>query len=274
MKVSAEIFGTNSPSHQIDLYAFHHAGGSRLSFAGWKNIFPDWLGVHRVQLPFRTPESSMEMPRCVRSIIPGLAIEFLRDRACRHTPFYFYGHSLGALVAFELVRYLRARMEALPYGLVVAGRRAPQCSLSYMELCSMDDDVLMDAIVRLGGVPNCLEVQRNWLRSHLPVIRADLMLSDRYTYEKQHPLDIPILAIKGFDDPILSIDELSAWEAQTRTSFRSIQLPGSHFLNASGNDQLETLLSDTLSGWDAQKWKSKNNTSPCKERHYDNTDDG
>ncbi|AUG55742.1 thioesterase II family protein [Thalassospira marina] len=245
----AEIFGNARPDTCVDLYAFHHAGGSRHSFAAWQNRFPRAINVYRAQLPGRTPESYHFLPRKVAELIPDLAACFLRSRFGNINPFVFYGHSLGALVAFELTRFLRQHSKTLPIGLIVSSRRAPQCPLVYSELCSLRDDLLLPKLEELGGVPAYLKAKPDELRRLLPVVRADLLLSDRYDYNEQPPFDLPVLATKGLHDPIMSLAELKAWSDQTTGKFECLELSGAHFFDSHGSTRLEKLLTETVIRW-------------------------
>lgn len=249
MRACTDIFASDRKESALDLYAFHHAGGSRHSFAAWQNRFPDAIALHRVQLPGRTAETSDLLPKWAGGLIPDLARSFLRERAGTQRPYVFYGHSLGALIAFELARFLRLLGEQMPVGLVVASRRAPQCQLTHGELFSLPDEDLVAALHRLGGVPAHMRGKDDWLRQMLPVIRADLMLSDIYRYAGQPPFACPILAVKGFDDPILSRDELAAWSTHTTREFVCAELSGAHFFDAAGTAQLQEILVETLARW-------------------------
>ena len=249
MTACTDIFASERKGRALDLYAFHHAGGSRHSFAAWQNRFPDAVALHRVQLPGRTAETSDRLPKWAGGLIPDLARRFVRERAGSRRPYVFYGHSLGALIAFELARFLRLLGEEMPVGLVVASRRAPQCPLTHGELFSLPDEELVAALHRLGGVPAHMRGKDDWLRQMLPVIRADLMLSDIYRYAGQPPFACPILAVKGFDDPILSRDELAAWSTHTTREFVCAELSGAHFFDAAGTAQLQESLVETLARW-------------------------
>ncbi|WP_067220268.1 thioesterase II family protein [Stappia indica] len=249
MSAQAEIFASDRSRAAVDLYVFHHAGGSRHSFAAWQSKFPAEVALHRVQLPGRTAETCNVLPKWAGALVPGLVRNFLASRAGSRRPFVFYGHSLGALIAFELTRFLRLIGEEMPAGLVVASRRAPHCELSHGELFSLPDDELVAALHRLGGVPAHMRGKEDWLRQVLPVIRADLQLSDIYRYAGQPPLDCPMLAVKGSDDPIMSLRELIEWSAHTTGSFTCGELPGAHFFDAEGTRRLETILVGTLARW-------------------------
>ena len=213
------------PRHR--LVCFHHAGGSAASFNSWSRALPEWIEVHKVQLPGRDPAGPERPHTDVRALIPELRAQLAPVLA---GPFAFYGHSLGALVAFELARALRAAGGPAPAALFVSGRRAPQVPLSMAALYDLPEDRLIPRLVELGGVSPELIRNPKYLRYFIPVMRADLQVSDRYDHAPGAPLDLPLFAFKGADDPIVSEADFLAWGAQAGGAFEATVLPGRHFL--------------------------------------------
>jgi medium-chain acyl-[acyl-carrier-protein] hydrolase len=211
----------------VRLLCFHHAGGSAASFNSWSRALPDWIDVHKVQLPGRDPAGPRRPHTDVAVLIPELR-ESLAPLLVE--PFALYGHSLGALVAFELARALRAHGGPEPLALFVSGRRAPQVPLSMTALCDLPEERLIPRLVELGGLSPELIRKPEWLRYFIPVMRADLEVSDHYAYTADAPLACPLFAFKGADDPIVSESDFVGWRAQAGGAFEAAVLPGRHFL--------------------------------------------
>jgi medium-chain acyl-[acyl-carrier-protein] hydrolase len=246
-----DIFGRAPPDARAVVYAVHHAGGNGHSFAGCLKHLPSEIALLRVQLPGRDSTSREPPVRDVAALFPHLADMLLAKHAAiaDGKPFVLYGQSLGALVCFELTRELRARGRPMPAALIISGRRAPQCKLRRTALCLLSDDELIALLPALGGVPALLLGDRRWVQRFLPIIRADLAVSDLYVYRPGAPLTCPILAFKGRHDPIVELDELTAWKMQTQGLFISCELPGAHFFDSSGAHMLRLTILANIRMW-------------------------
>jgi medium-chain acyl-[acyl-carrier-protein] hydrolase len=223
------------------LYCFHHAGGSAPSYNAWRR---DWLADSRlrfVELPGR-PGAQVPLPYTeVEALMPELLRAFA-GQAEAGVPYAFYGHSLGALVAYRLTRALAAEGHPQPAFLAVSGRRSPTCPLPFAALWNLPEDALIDALRALGGIPETLLASAKWRRLFLPCMRADLRLSDEYLEAQLVPLTIPAFGLRGEDDPIVSPRELGNWRGITSNEFEQGTLPGAHFFSAKGTRRLQQRL--------------------------------
>jgi medium-chain acyl-[acyl-carrier-protein] hydrolase len=140
-----------------------------------------------------------------------------------------FGHSLGALLAFEFARELRRQSLQSLAALVVSGRNAPGFGRQ-LALHQLDDRELVAEVQRIyGGIPQAILDEPELLKLTLPVLRADLTLNEAYVFEDEPPLDCPIRAYAGIDDPRVGAVGLEAWGQQTSASFEWAQLEGEHF---------------------------------------------
>jgi surfactin synthase thioesterase subunit/glycosyltransferase involved in cell wall biosynthesis len=133
--------------------------------------------------------------------------------------FAFGGHSMGAVVAFELVRELRRRGLAMPRVLIASAARAPQFRRGHVPPPPKSDEQLLRE----------LEIPPELARAVLPSLRADTTLYSHYVYAEDAPLDVPIRAYGGLDDPNIRRDHLEGWGEQTTSSFAVREFPGGHF---------------------------------------------
>jgi len=160
-------------------------------------------------------------------------------------PFAFFGHSMGAAVAFELARLLRQRGLPLPRVLVASAARAPQYRRNHVPPPAPTDDQLLDELRRLQGIPAEMLDDPVLLRSILAALKADAALYRNYIYIDDAPLPCPIRAYGGFADPNVRPEHLEAWGQQTTASFRVRIFPGGHFyLNAHAAELRAALLAD------------------------------
>jgi medium-chain acyl-[acyl-carrier-protein] hydrolase len=148
-------------------------------------------------------------------------------------PFAFFGHSLGALVGFELARHLRRQGAARPVQLFASGRRAPQLPSLTPPRYNLPAPVLMDLLRSFEGTPPEILAQPEIMALLLPVFRADFEAHETYVYADEPPLDCPISAYGGTDDPEVSVEQLQSWQAQTTGAFSLQLFHGGHFFVSS-----------------------------------------
>jgi surfactin synthase thioesterase subunit len=230
------------PDAAVRLVCFPHAGGTAASYAGWaRALEPDAaIEVIGAELPGRDRRSGdapcTDLDRIVGGFLDLLAP--LLDR-----PLALFGHSLGAIAAFEIARRLRHLAADAPAHLFVSGACAPQLARSSDPLTAIDDDAaFLEAVsVKYGGVPRIVLEQAELRTSAVSSLRADLVLTDTYVYRPAPPLACPIAAYAGAGDPIVSADQLEGWREQTTSAFSSRRFDGHHFYL---NRAREALLAD------------------------------
>lgn len=216
---------TSTLSSDMRLVCFHHAGGGASAFSAWQRLLPAEIELVRVQLPGREGDGENAF-RHIKPLVMHLlpALQTLFDR-----PVAFYGHSLGAIVAFEALRELRNSGIDKAAGLFVSGRRAPQLPLSHPAYCLAPDEEFVGYLRQMGGIPEAIISKEHWRNRLFPIIRSDLQVSDLYKYNFGPPLSCPITVFGGKSDSFVKPFEYIAWQKQTSSSFRLFTLEGGHF---------------------------------------------
>jgi medium-chain acyl-[acyl-carrier-protein] hydrolase len=224
------------------LFAFPHAGAGTAAFHRWNDGLPGAYSTCPVRLPGRESRSTEAPHREMSTLVDALgkAIE-------PHTraPFAFFGHSMGAGVAFELARWLRRRGLPGPLALCVSGARAPQFRRNWAPGPEpSDEEMLADLRKREGMPPEVLD-DPELMRLLLPPLKADTSLYRKWSYTEEDPLPCPIRAYGGDSDPHVTREHLEAWREQTCGSFEVRMFPGGHFyLRARRAEFLEALGGD------------------------------
>lgn len=207
------------------LVCLPHAGGSAACFMPWSRLAPAGLEVCAVRYPGReanypdAPFSSLE------PLVADLAaaIDPLLPQ-----PFALLGHSMGALVAFELARLLRRRGRPSPVHVFVSAHPAPQIAGPVVREAP-SDAVLRRLLADLHGAEAALLEHDELVALILPRLRADLAVCATYAYRPEAPLGCPITALGGLDDCHVSETLLAAWRLQTQREFAIRMFPGNHF---------------------------------------------
>jgi medium-chain acyl-[acyl-carrier-protein] hydrolase len=211
----------------LRLFCFSYAGGTAAVFRSWPGRLSASIDVVPVELPGHGTRLREAPIARLDSLIAALAGAMY---ASIDIPFAFFGHSMGALISFELARYLRREYGQCPEHLFVSAHRAPQVPMQPAAARSaLSDEDLIKKLHELGGTPAEVLAQTELMRLVLPTIRADFQLCDSYDYQPEAPLKCPITAFGGLHDRVVSRAELEAWKAQSLSSFRLHMLPGNHF---------------------------------------------
>jgi medium-chain acyl-[acyl-carrier-protein] hydrolase len=218
--------GTGAVDAPVRLFYFPYAGGNATAILPWQSELTDSLELLVAQLPGHGGRWSEQPVSELAALIDPLAgaVDKLADR-----PFAFYGHSLGALVAFEVARELRRRGLPAPIWLCVSGAEGPQTRLVKEHLRDLPDDELVEALRDYGGTPTELLDEAEMMDLLLPGIRADFAMSELYHYRAEPPLELPIQVLCGLDDPYVEVDRAAGWARETTWPLRERTYPGDHF---------------------------------------------
>lgn len=214
------------PAGRIRLFCFPYSGAGASIFVSWAGALPPGIELCAVQLPGREtrlaepPERHLDT--LVERILPALG-PYLEG------PFAFFGHSMGALLAFELARALRRSGGPLPALLVASGHRAPHLPDPHPPAHALPEPELLDELRRLNGTPPEVLEHPELRAILLPILRADFAVCETYAYRAEPPLACPITAFGGLEDGDVTRDELAAWREQTTAGFSLRMFPGDHF---------------------------------------------
>jgi medium-chain acyl-[acyl-carrier-protein] hydrolase len=208
----------------IRLFCFPYAGGGASAFRQWTAAGN--LDIWAVQLPGREDRFTHPPFTTLPSLLAPLRDALLPFLA---QPFAFFGHSMGALVAYELTRELRRSAAPMPRALFVSGRRAPHLPPRKRPLHDLPDVEFERELRALNGTPAAVLADRELMALMAPLLRADFAVCETYAPAKERPLDIPIHALGGIDDPEATAEELEGWREHT-TAFGGVrQFQGDHF---------------------------------------------
>ncbi|KUN95452.1 thioesterase II family protein [Streptomyces caeruleatus] len=213
------------PRARTRLYCFPHAGGAASTFHGWPGLLPETVELVAVQYPGRQDRYQDPMP----DSIPELAEEIVRRiEAPFDRPTAFFGHSMGAMVAFETARRLQPRFPSPLAALFVSACKAP--AEREPRGLSFEEDELRAYLRELGGEgARALEEDEELWQLAYPVLSGDLRVIDKYEYAAGAPLTCPLIALGGDRDPSVTPADLELWRDYAIGGAEVHVLDGGHF---------------------------------------------
>ncbi|MFG2842348.1 thioesterase II family protein [Kitasatospora sp. NPDC048296] len=227
-----------SPEAAVRLVCFPHAGGSGTFYFPVSAALPRSVEVLALQYPGRQDRRSEPSIDDIGRLADEIhtALQGWTDK-----PLVFFGHSMGAVIAFEVARRFRAKPGTGPELLFASGRRAPD-RFRDEHVSLLDDEGLIGEMKRLDGTDNQLLSDDELLRMILPALRSDYRAIESYRFTPAPKLDCPVVVLTGDADPMTSLDEAEAWREHTSGRFELEVFPGGHFfLATSPQPVLDTL---------------------------------
>ncbi|QBI54870.1 thioesterase II family protein [Streptomonospora litoralis] len=206
------------------LVFFPHAGGAASYFFPLSKLLAPQTEVLAVQYPGRQ-DRHRERPLDDVSRLADELREVLRP--ADDTPVVYFGHSLGATVAFEVARRLEEE-GAGPRMLMASARCAPSAHRSD-GIHLLDDAGIVAELRRLSGTDPSLLEDEELLAALMPAIRGDYTAAETYAYEPGAPLSCPVVGFVGDDDVRVGAEDLAGWREHTSAGFELCRLPGGHF---------------------------------------------
>lgn len=222
--LSKWLCGKPSGMARLSLVCFPYAGGGVGAWLPWRKLLPADVDLYAVQLPGRGARM-MEAPlRHMDAMIPHLA-----NATASLGPCVFFGHSMGAFLAYETARMLKSTGRDMPLKLIVSGQRAPHLPDSGRHVHDLPQAEFVEELRSRGGTPDDVLQDKELMELLAPMLRADFELCERYASPLRLPLDIPLTAFGGKQDERAGHAKLDAWKEHTTEVFRHREFEGGHF---------------------------------------------
>jgi len=221
------------------LVCIPHAGGGAAAYARW-HTNPDFE-IAVVPLPGRDGNYSQPCLTSIREMAQRAAA-FIHEEKLEGV--VLFGHSMGALVAYESAKLLGCAGPQLIDSLFVSGC---QCPTSFTSDCLSeigDDQEFIRAVAEYGGLAPELLREPGFIEYVLPILRADLAACDTYRYEPHEPLDVPLVAFAGATDTRVPLDHVFGWRKFTTRDFDACVFPGGHFFINANADSILAAIRD------------------------------
>jgi surfactin synthase thioesterase subunit len=227
---------------KLRLFCFPYGGAGAWGYRAWARSLPEHVEIVPVNFPGRE-NRFRETPY---THIDPLLTELVTTLDFASGPFAFFGHSLGALVAFQLTRELRRLGKPAPRLLVVSGYPAPQLHRDRPHVGQLPHDEFVAMLREHFDITDELLDNPALAEMALPLLRADLMVVESYAYRDEPPLDLPMAAFGGIGDPEASEEQIRGWQAQSTRPVPVRMFPGGHFFVNSQRDAVLAELAAAL----------------------------
>lgn len=213
------------PKARLRLLCFPFAGGGPSFFYPWAEHMPEDVELVALHPPGREGRMREAAYRRVGPLVDGLltALRPLLDREIA-----LFGHSLGALLAFEVARELSKEQGRGPAHLLVSGRCAPHLPVP-VRFANLSETSLVATLAALNGTPPAVMESAELMGHYVPLLRADLEVTETYQFVNGPGLACPITVWGAREDAMVSAESLEAWRGLSLGRFTLHRPAGDHF---------------------------------------------
>lgn len=227
------------------LVLFPYAGGAAASvYRDWGNKLPPSIGVQAVDFPGHGNRLNEPLFTRVQPLVKSIAEKF---KSYWEGPYALFGHSMGAIVSFELAHLLRRENKTGPAHLFLSGRPCPHLIKKEPPTYNLPEPEFIEELRRMEGTPEEVLEHPELMSVLSPILRADLEVCQTHECEPRPPLECPITVFGGLQDLEVSREQLEGWRDYTTSSSFAVRMfPGNHFFVHSSAPVLQRMIVQDL----------------------------
>jgi len=231
------------PDAALRIFCLPFAGGGATIYRDWGKLLGSTIEVCPIQLPGRESRFSEPAFTEAQALAQALSNQL---QPYKDKPFVLYGHSMGALVAFELTRVLQDAGFKMPETLILGAHRAAHLPRTRETFYSLDDKTFIQKLQRFGGFPEEVLASEELMQLLMPTLKADFKLCDTYVYSDQEPLNCPIHVFSGATDREAPYDVMEAWRQHSSIGTQMHVFQAGHFFIRSDRERVMNTLKTIL----------------------------
>lgn len=231
---------------KLHLFGIPYAGGSATATYGrWATHLPDTIKV--VPLELAGHGRRMSEPFC--ESIEAAVANFLATimPTIREAPYALYGHSMGTIIVYELIKAIADAKLPAPRAVFFSGRNPPHHAYSNQKLSLLNNEMFLEAIRKLGGTPEEFFKMKELINAFLPILRSDYRMIDQYEPgELKHVTSADLVFFMSNNDTMVSKSTIHEWSHYTNGSFSIREFEGGHFFIHDYAKDICHIIADTL----------------------------
>lgn len=208
------------------IFLFPYAGGNATSFAPWKKYLSGEFSIYPVLYPGR----GKRVKEGFAGSVVDMATAFVDDNIeLFQTPFVLFGHCTGAIIAFEVCKYLEKRYGKKTAGLIVSCGASPDVPIFDVDVKNQSDEDFLQLLIDTKRMDQSTAEMANFREYYLPIIKKDFIMAQNYSCDKRTKIDCPIDSIIAIDDEMISKEQTYGWKNYTSGEVRSREVVGGHY---------------------------------------------
>lgn len=229
----------------LKLVCLPYAGAGASFYRPWAAMAGDAAEILPLQLPGRERLIDDEPHRDVHRAVDGLVVQLRERLGAGDHRVALFGHSLGAVLAYELAHRLVAEPGVELVHLFVSGSPVPDRGRE-QRAGGLSDEDFLTRVRELAGYSHPALDDPEMRELILPTLRADVEMHENYVPSTRLPLDAPLTVVRGEDDDLVTHDDAASWIKATGRDFEHVELPGGHMYLTESAPALVGLIVSTL----------------------------
>jgi surfactin synthase thioesterase subunit len=226
------------------LFCLPYAGGSATIYEKWKRYLHPSIELIGVDYSGRGRRFSEPLFDDFKKIVDD--IFFILKDEITNSPYSIFGHSMGALVAYELAYKIQKEDLPMPIHIFLSGKGAPQFSHRDKMIHNLDNHKFKEELLKLDGTPKEVLENDALMEIFLPILKSDFKAIEEYTYfEKAAPIDCNFTILYGKDEK-MPINKISEWQVHTKNKCNFFSFSGGHFFLHDHSEDIVSLINNTI----------------------------
>ncbi|MEL6866246.1 MAG: thioesterase domain-containing protein [Bacteroidota bacterium] len=237
---------------KVKLFCFPFAGGSARYYKDWQRLLSDSIVLRPVELAGRGQRIGEALYSDMQEMIDDLYA--IIEPELHDLPYALFGHSMGGVIAFELMLRIQQENKPMPRHFFASGRNAPHLKKERKHYHSLSEEAFKTEILKLGGAPVELFEEPELADLFLPMLRNDFRLAETYAFLQKEiqPFDFGITVFVGKEEDY-SAQEIAEWHRHTNKMCAIYYFPGGHFFINSFGKEITGLINRTMKKISSQR---------------------